>query len=162
MATLVLPDNGQSLPLEDSIARDDNLLRQALAIVYPGVGNAEIKREEKEGQLIVTIVKQAGRKGSGVDSHTKAETGSEILRLSPCQVLRDAPEEINPALQMYWQLKLEQQQQGRFSLENGLAMQSRVRTALDTGRIEADKIKNITKSLRQIPASPGRVIPVGF
>jgi len=47
MATLQLPDSGQTLTLDDQIAQDDTLLRQALALVYPAVANAEIKRENK-------------------------------------------------------------------------------------------------------------------
>lgn len=72
MATIVLPDNGQRFPIDDAIARSDEMLRQALAIVYPGVANADIRREDKNGELVITIIKQAGRKGvtNSFDCHS--------------------------------------------------------------------------------------------
>lgn len=64
MALVKLPDNGQEFPLDDAIAGNDDMLKSALRSVYPEIGDPQIKREQKDGQMVVTVVKQAGRKGS--------------------------------------------------------------------------------------------------
>lgn len=143
MATLQLPDNGQSLPIEDRIARDDNLLRQALAIVYPGAANADIKREEKNGELVVSVIKRAGSKGH------------------PLAVLKAAPEEVNPALLMAWELK-KMERAGEFDLRVSVAVQGQVRKALNEGEIEKARIDKMLRTLKLLKPCPARQVPVGF
>jgi hypothetical protein len=63
MATVHLTDSGQSFPVDDEIATNDELLKATLRSVIPEIGEPNIKRERKDGQLVVTVVKQAGRKG---------------------------------------------------------------------------------------------------
>lgn len=143
MATLHLPDNGQILPIEDRIARDDTLLRQALAVVYPGAANADIKREEKNGELTVSVIKRAGSKGS------------------PLAVLKTAPEEANPALLLAWELK-KLERAGEFDLRVSVAVQGRVRRALSEGDIEKSKTDKIIRTLRLLSPCPARQVPIGF
>ncbi|MBA3694715.1 MAG: hypothetical protein H0W77_15015 [Acidobacteria bacterium] len=55
---------GQEFPLDVAIAEDDNLLKAALTPHYPSIKNAQITRETRAGQMIVSIVKKAEHKGS--------------------------------------------------------------------------------------------------
>ncbi len=143
MATLQLPDNGQTLTLDDQIAQDDTLLRQALALVYPAVANAEIKREHKNGELVVSVIKRAGTKGQ------------------PLAVLATAPEEANPALLLAWELKA-LERAGEFDLTVSVAVQNRVQEALSQGEAETKKISRIVQTLTQLKPSPYHQVPVGF
>ena len=51
--------DGQSIELPNDVAKDDNLIRRALAPFYHAVTNAQIKREEKDGQTQITVIKRA-------------------------------------------------------------------------------------------------------
>ena len=64
-ATAVVKIEGQEFPLDVAIAADDNLLKAALSPHYPSIKNAQISRETRAGQMIVSIVKRAEHKGSG-------------------------------------------------------------------------------------------------
>ncbi|MEJ7860486.1 MAG: hypothetical protein WKF90_02500 [Pyrinomonadaceae bacterium] len=63
--TAVVKIEGQEFPLDACIAADDNLLKAALSPHYPSIKNAQISRETRAGQIIVSIVKKAEHKGSG-------------------------------------------------------------------------------------------------
>jgi len=80
MATILVEIEGQQIDVEAAIAQDDNLLRQLFRPYYPDVANARIDRKEGE---IIKVIKVAGPKG-----------------LSPLEILLDAPEAVNPAIQM--------------------------------------------------------------
>lgn len=64
----VVKIEGQEFPLDLGIAKDDELLKAALSPHYPSIKNAQISRENRAGQMIVSIVKRAehkGRRGEG-------------------------------------------------------------------------------------------------
>ena len=63
--TAIVKIEGQEFPLDVGIAADDNLLKAALSPHYPSIKNANISRETRAGQMIVSIVKKAEHKGSG-------------------------------------------------------------------------------------------------
>ena len=63
--TAVVKIEGQEFPLDVAIAADDNLLKAALSPHYPSIKNAQISRETRAGQMIVSIVKKAEHKGCG-------------------------------------------------------------------------------------------------
>jgi hypothetical protein len=66
--TALVKIEGQEFPLDVSIAADDSLLKTALSPHYPSIKNAQISRETRAGQMIVSIVKKAehkGRRGGG-------------------------------------------------------------------------------------------------
>lgn len=54
---------GQEFPLDVAIASDDHLLKTALSPHYPSIKNAQISRETRAGEMIVSIVKKAEHKG---------------------------------------------------------------------------------------------------
>jgi len=59
----VVKIEGQEFPLDVAIAAADNLLKAALSPHYPSIKNAQISRETRAGQMIVSIVKKAEHKG---------------------------------------------------------------------------------------------------
>ncbi|MDQ3061434.1 MAG: hypothetical protein M3R14_01005, partial [Acidobacteriota bacterium] len=61
--TAIVKIEGQEFPLNVAIAADDNLLKAALTPHYPSIKNAQITRETRAGQMIVSIVKKAEHKG---------------------------------------------------------------------------------------------------
>lgn len=61
--TATIKIEGQEFPLDVAIASDDNLLKTALSPHYPSIKNAQISRETRVGQMIVSIVKKAEHKG---------------------------------------------------------------------------------------------------
>lgn len=61
----VIKIEGQEIPLDVRIAGDDDLLKAALSPHYPSIKNAQISRETRAGQMIVSIVKRAEHKGRG-------------------------------------------------------------------------------------------------
>ncbi len=63
--TAVVKIEGQEFPLDVAIAEKDELLKAALSPHYPSIKNAQITRETRAGQMIVSIVKKAEHKGSG-------------------------------------------------------------------------------------------------
>ncbi len=63
--TAIVKIEGQEFPLDVAIAEKDELLKAALSPHYPSIKNAQISRETRAGQMIVSIVKKAEHKGSG-------------------------------------------------------------------------------------------------
>lgn len=61
--TAIVKIEGQEFPLDVAIAADDNLLKAALSPHYPSIKNAQISRETRAGQMIISIVKKAEHKG---------------------------------------------------------------------------------------------------
>lgn len=59
----VVKIEGQEFPLDVAIAKDDELLKAALSPHYPSIRNAQISRETRLGEMIVSIVKRAEHKG---------------------------------------------------------------------------------------------------
>ena len=59
----VVKIEGQEFPLDVAIASNDELLKTALSPHYPSIKNAQISRETRAGQMIVSIVKKAEHKG---------------------------------------------------------------------------------------------------
>jgi hypothetical protein len=60
----IIKIEGQEFPLDVAIAADDELLKTALSPHYPSIKNAAISRENRTGQMIVSIVKKAEHKGT--------------------------------------------------------------------------------------------------
>jgi len=54
---------GQEFPLEAVLAENDKILKTVLQPHFSSIENANITREVKNGQLIVSIVKRAQHKG---------------------------------------------------------------------------------------------------
>src|SRR3569832_1907720 len=86
----ILKIDGQDLVFVVVLVVSVVLLRQGLAPFYPFMLNALIERKtDKDGQLVIEVVKRAGTKGS----------------ITPLSVLIESPEEVNQAIALAWILK---------------------------------------------------------
>jgi hypothetical protein len=137
---------GQDIPLDDALAGDDNLTRKALTPFYAEVANAQIKRETKEGQMIVTVVKRAGPKG------TRSTIGSTLAALTA------AASHVNPALQLY----LEFTNGPTLTAEQLLIQQPQIEAALIEGQAEVEEIQSALQSLFLSRPIPATFTPLGF
>ncbi len=144
MATIKLSDNGQTFTLPDEIAGDDERLRNALKPFYPEMANAEIRRETKDDGLIVTVVKRAGPKGAGI-----------------LPALLAAPEHLNPALDLAWQLE-HREIAASLELTELLALQPAIEQAIAAGEAEVKQIEITLRILKKALPVPGSHPPHGL
>ena len=133
-----MPD-GQSFELDDSIAGDDSLLREALCAAYPDAANAIFDRKTSG---VVKVVKKAGDKGGVV---------AELLAASG---------QLNPAIVMQQRVTLIQQQPN--ATITLLRMAGEIERAVELGRAEIGDVETAKKVLRKAEPQAGSFIPVGF
>jgi hypothetical protein len=142
---------GQEIPIDDAIALDDTMLRNALTPFYPDAAHAEIARETKDGQTIVRMVKRAGTKG------TNRETGTA----SVLNQLIQAETGLNPALELCWQLK-NLEVKGKLDLEALVSLQDDLRTAIAQGETEVKQVEIALRLLLTAPPIPAKIVLPGF
>lgn len=146
MATLIF--EGRDIPMDDTIAGDDELLKQALIPhLGPEIANATIGREQKEGQpMVVTLVKRAGPKGA----------------FAGFAGLLQAPERINPVFGVAWMLRWNDAR-GTLDFMELLEFQALVDVTLAQGAEEEQHVQRALHRLKQAPALalPAQVV-VGF
>lgn len=142
---------GQEIPIDDAIAMDNQKLQDALIPFYPDAAQAEIARETKEGQIIVRMVKRAGTKGTGSD------TGAQNV----LNQLLKAETELNPALQLGWQLK-QLELIGSLDLEVLLPLQDSIHKAVVQGEIEVKHLETTLRLLKAAPPIRASIILSGF
>jgi len=75
--------------MDDSICRENKSLIAALVPFYPAAANAEIKREEKDGTMIVKVTKKAGTKGTFAPVLQSLDAAPETI--SPILAIQAAP-----------------------------------------------------------------------
>ncbi len=73
-----LPDNGQQFDVEDSEVDTDDKVRALLTPVYPEARTATIKRTTEDGMKVISLVKQAGTKGIGLQGAFDVEDGVTV------------------------------------------------------------------------------------
>jgi hypothetical protein len=177
MAQIILSGDGVTIELEDEIARSDELLKRALSPHYPDVANALISRQEKDNLLKVTISKRAGSKGNMNAAEFKHNQTSQSQH-PVVMALAEAPDYLNPALALAWQLFSYQPQQGAgnhpaspspsgsgeagLRLENQLALQAVIRESIVAGETEAAQVHKTVELLNSAPPVPSRHVPKGF
>lgn len=67
MATVILPDSQQAIPIDDSLAADEKSLREALRPFVPSIATAVLTPTKgPNGELQIQIQKQAGQKGGAI------------------------------------------------------------------------------------------------
>lgn len=138
----ILKIDGQELELDEAMAASDELLRQGLAPFYPFMQNALIERKtDKDGQLVIEVVKRAGTKGA----------------ITPLSVLIDAKEEVNQALALAWILK-RQEAAGEIEASHIVQMYGQIEAAIATGREEESLIDAawsfLTSTIAQVSTMP--------
>ncbi len=135
---------GQEIPLSDEVASTDNNLRSAIAPYFPEIGTAEIVRQEKNGITEIRIVKRAGTKGNNALSN-----------------LMDSETEINPALELTWQLS-HLERQAELSIEVLLQFQDQIDNAVKTGEDWEKTVTNSLKILNKCLPTPAQVPVIGI
>ncbi len=169
---------GQEIEMPEEIAGDDGALKSALSPYFPGAANAKFMRSEpKDGVITVTVVKQAGTKGTeakilGFDEYpygNDAEITKAILNATTQpghddQVLRkliDAPEGINPAMSLDQKLSTSPAM-SQCPFETLLKRDAEIGKALEVGEVE---VSNMTKTFRLLvdtKPQPAPMLPTGF
>jgi hypothetical protein len=138
----ILKIDGQELELDEAMAASDELLRQGLAPFYPFMQNALIERKtDKDGQLVIEVVKRAGTKGA----------------ITPLSVLIDAKEEVNQAIALAWILK-RQEAAGEIEASHIVQMCGQIEEAIAAGREEESLINAawsfLTSTVAQVSVMP--------
>lgn len=132
MATVKV--EGTSLEMPDEICRTNKSLTDALITFYPGVANAEFKRETKGDETIITVTKKAGTKGGF----------AHVIR-----ALDEAPESISPVLM------LEASQPAKLTTKQ-------LDDALLRSLEDEAEILRIANDLDRAEAQAASIRPVGF
>lgn len=160
MALVKFSGDGQQIPIPDDVASTDQRLKEALAPFYPEMANAIIRREtDSQGQLVITMTKQAGTKGSG---QAQAEGKEEINPV--LDYLGQARQEINPAMRVAWKLQM-LQTTGEFGLEDLIEAQPKIEAALHQSEQDEARLHQVRQSLEAMSADPASClahIPFGF
>jgi len=178
---------GQEIEMPEEIAGDDAALKSALAPFFPGAANAKFMRsEEKDGVIIVTVVKQAGTKGAGDDEEwhliaiTKGEhrrltlglpdyevTHSKLVASLPVgledQVLRkliNAPEGINPVVEMH--RSLEGKTLNQMTVDQLMDLDDQIDKIIQSGLQEKSAIESSLALITNINPIPSKVVVAGF
>ncbi len=136
---------GQLIPVEDAIAADDELIKKALLPFYPEVGNALISRTQEDGQTVVSVLKRAGTKG-----------------VTPFEVLIAAPESVNPAIALAWELK---RLEAKGELEDPavlLQYSKQIDQAIEQGKNEASDVAHSRAKLQTACPKTSTAVVVGF
>lgn len=142
MTTLMI--DGQSFDLPPEIAAKDELLKAALAPFVPWIANAQIDRKEKDGAMIVSVIKRADWKGNGsavVDALTASSDG------------------MNPAVALWMQM------QGQIDAQDPgaiLALEPTITTAIAEGDKEVALVHQALTRLVECAPVPATRIPLGF
>lgn len=125
---------GQRISLIPEQCATDESIVNTLLPFYPDVANATISRKVVDGEEHIEIVKKVGTKGN----------------LNLIKSLQTAPESINPALSLSYQLK-ELEIQGKLTLEILLSISEEIEQAIAQGE-QATKATN--SAIANLTASP--------
>lgn len=123
---------GQQVPIPPDTAIDDNKLRLAISTYFPEYANAEITRTTTGETTEIRLVKRAGTKGNCITE------------------LKLAPEQINPAFVLAWELKL-LEIKDQLTLEVLISMRSQINQTIKMGENWETYTDKVFKSLRQQP-----------
>jgi len=146
--------DGQSFQLPEVIAAKDDLLKAALAPFVPWIANAQIERQEKDGTMVVKVVKRADWKGN-----TLRVSAVEGRARTVVDALVAGPGEMNPAVALW----LEIQDQANLN-DPGvvLALEPRISQAMAQGEKDIAAVhQSLTRLVECAPTAATR-IPLGF
>ena len=136
---------GQKIVMDDEIARDDELLRAALAPSWPDAKTATFTRTGgTDGKpLVVRVSKKAGTKGALIER------------------LFDAPDEENPAIVMSRRIA-ELHSSGQLNQAQIETLMPEIAAAADQGERDIDATGVVVRSLRRALVISGNDVPLGF
>ena len=136
--------DGQEFQIPPEIAAKDELLKAALAPFVPWIANATIDRKEKDGAMIVSVIKRADWKGNA----------SPVV-----DVLIASPDGTNPAIVLWMQM------QGQIDAQDPgmiLALEPAITTAIEEGDKEIASVQHALACLVECAPVPASRIPLGF
>ena len=136
--------DGQEFPVPEAIAEKDELLKAALAPFVPWIANAQIDRKEKDGAMVVNVIKRADWKGNGsavVDALIASSDG------------------MNPAIALWMKMQgqLDTQDPGAI-----LALEPTITAAIEEGDKEIAAVHQALTRLVECAPVPVTRIPLGF
>ena len=136
--------DGQEFQIPPEIAAKDELLKAALAPFVPWIANATIDRKEKDGAMIVSVIKRADWKGNA----------SPVV-----DALIASPDGMNPAIALWMQMQgqLDAQDPGTI-----LALEPAITTAIEEGDKEIASVQHALACLVECAPVPASRIPLGF
>ncbi len=135
---------GQTIPIPEEIAADDEMVRKTLAPFFPDAANAMITRVEKDGTTTINVVKRAGTKG----------TANALEKLEACEGGE------NPAIALYRQFQTDVLEE--LSPEELLQLNDQIDIALEEGNRQAKAVAHALKRLVQTRPMAAPAIVVGF
>ncbi len=133
---------GQQIPLDETIAQDDNTLKTAISVYFPEYANAEIERQTTDDTVSIRLVKKAGTKGN-------------LIQEIPIQQLQECRQEINPALKLSWQLKF-LDIKNQITLEDLITLQPEIDKAIKSGENWETYTEKVAQSLKHQPATTSK------
>jgi hypothetical protein len=150
MAILVI--EGQEHTIEDAfvnlggtVEESDQMLRNALRGQFDIIANATFRREEKNGTVKITVIKNPGTKGS--DRLVSTLLGSNDF--------------INPVYALDCELRMQELQEP-FDLPTLLALQPRIRKALQEGSRLDMQASQVQHAFLRTAPMPAVCVPLGF
>ena len=144
MTSYTVTIEGQTIPLPEEIAKDDDGVKRALAPYYPEAANAMITRITKDDTVEMTVVKRAGTKG-----------------LAPFQHLVTCPEGRNPAIELHEQIT-RRSADGELTPLELLELEPLIGTAIRDGKAQAEAVDKAVERLTRSAAQPSPVVISGF
>ena len=126
---------GQQVPIPEETAISDEKLKLAITTYFPEYANAEITRQILGDTTEIRLIKRAGTKGNCITE------------------LKLAPEQINPAFELAWDLKL-LERKNQLTLEVLIDMQGNINKTIKIGESWETYIDKVFSSLRQQPSVP--------
>ena len=138
---------GQSIPMPEEVAGDDAKIKAMLSPYFPGAANSKIMRSEaKDDTVTITVIKQAGTKGSG----------------SILEKLTAAKEQQNPVVEMYQGMADVDEKLVGYSTERLMELDESIEQTIKAGTHEQKDISTTLSFLKQSPARPSLSLVEGF
>ena len=140
----IISIEGQKIPVPEEIGKDDESVKKSLAPFYPQVANAMITRTTKGETITVTVVKQAGTKGS----------------YSVFGALCSCPAGQNPAIELYREIA--NLPDAALDPQRLLEMDARLEQAIQQGQCDSELVRESMKRLCKPRAIPAPHVVEGF
>lgn len=136
---------GQQIELSEEVGATDETLRNTIVSFFPQMAMAEITRQQKDdGSVEIHLVKKAGTKGNGV-----------------IKALTSAPSNINPALELNWQLS-HIERQSPLTIEQLMSFQSEISTAIEVGDKWHQAVEKTVSKLQKCQPRPSSQQIIGI
>jgi hypothetical protein len=161
----ILKFDGQQVEIPDTMVGNDKALLEFVAGFSPELANGTISRTQEGGQIIITLVKQAGRKATSLNVPFSVSSPARIegrhLFAPLLKFLAAAPSHLNPALPLAWELSCRESRQP-FTLDEILALQPAIEAVVAVGSLESETVTQILNALKAATPVPAKELFPGF